>query len=862
MRLLERDCQLEQLRTLLAKAGGGRGHLVALLGEAGVGKTALVETFAETVAEEARILRGACEDLSIPDVLAPLHDLAREAGWDLPQALSRGRWRLPLFSEALRVFGLQERSTLLVIEDLHWADEATLDFVRFLGRRIRNTRILLLVTARSDQSVGQAHVRHVLAEVPPDNVARIEVPLLSDAAVAELAREQGEDAAALYGLTAGNAFFVTELLRAGSLGNTPASLRDAVMARAGQLSPEARDLLDVVSVFPRRVEAAVLEQLCDEKVVETLSLCIGQGMLVAAGDGYAFRHEIARRAVEEELPAARRRKLNALALAVLKRGGRAASARLAHHAIKAEDSGAVREFAPRAAAEASRLGAHREAAGHYLAALAHANTFDIAERVRLYEGCAFECHLIGRMEEALRAMGAALELHRASGNNRKQGDALRWLSRLSYLAGDRAAADDFGRQAAELLAPLPPGPELAMAYSNLAQLAMLAGEREAALTHGDNAIALAEEFGRADILCHALNNQGTAEQWRSPRRARQLLDRSLTIALEQDFQEHAARSYTNRGCVEVNTFGYSEADRFLSEGIAYCEARDLDTWRDYMRGWRAELLLQQGRWNEAAEEALRVLGNDSATPLVRYPAAVALARLRLRRGDPTAGELLEELSAFLDKGMELQRLAPYACLMAERAWLGEGDRVAALGLIEKAEAIATDRAAAASVLSWRPRLAPESGMPTVDGAPEPFRLLFAGDWQGSAAAWFALGAPYEEALALLGGDAAAQQRALAIFEALGAGATVERVRGLLRERGLRPVARGPRAATQANPAGLTRRQMDVLRLLDQGCSNAQIAENLFVSPKTVDHHVSAILEKLEATSRGEAAAIARRLGLL
>ena len=182
--LLERQTQLEQLDELLAEAANGRGRVVALSGEAGAGKSALVEAFTGAAGQGAHIFRSACEDLSIPDPLGPLYDLAREAQWAMPQAVAARRGeRLPLFSDALDVFEARTGTTLLVIEDLHWADDATLDFVRFLGRRIANTHILLLVTARTDRSEGQMRVRRALGEIPSGSVARIDVPLLSEAAV-------------------------------------------------------------------------------------------------------------------------------------------------------------------------------------------------------------------------------------------------------------------------------------------------------------------------------------------------------------------------------------------------------------------------------------------------------------------------------------------------------------------------------------------------------------------------------------------------------------------------------------------------------------------------------------------------------
>lgn len=863
MSLLERATQLEQLSSLLAAAVPGHGRIVAICGEAGAGKTALVEAFAGQVANTARVLRSACEDLSVPDPLGPLYDLAREANWTLLRSGEDAqRQRLPLFSDALEAFESDDGPTLLLIEDLHWADEATLDFVRFLGRRIAKSHIVLLLTARTDSIDGQRRMRRALADIPGDNVVRIDVPLLTEAAVSKLVSDAGRDAQAIYRATAGNPFFVTELLRAESGQQLPPSVRDTVLARAERLSADARRALDAVSVFPRQAEAATLQIVCGPGSAGHLAECVASGLIDDLGQAFAFRHEIARDAIALALAPSLRRDLNTRALAKLRSSGEVPVARLVHHALEASDLAAVRELAPIAAAEASRVGAHRQAAEHYETALQQAENFNTDERAGLFERFAVECHLIGRLPTSVEAAGEACRLRRSQGDKLKEGDGLRWLSRFSYVLGDRASADKYGQEAIELLQTVPPGPELAMAYSNQSQLAMLGGDVEATLHHGARAIALAETFGHADIICHALNNIGTSEAWIDVDTGRQHLDRSLRIALEGDLQEHAARAFTNRAWLEISVLAFPAAEAVLKTGIEYCVERDIDTWRDYMRGWLAELFLRQGRWNEANEVALQVLGNENAPPLIRYPAATVLARLRMRRGSHPTEELMAELSRYLEKGMELQRLAAYATVLAERAWLGQGDRDEALHLLDDAQRMAASKALFGELTFWRHLLAPASHPGDTAGMAAPYRLHFAGDWQAASVKWTEIGAPYDQALTLLGGDEGAQREALAIFQALGAETVVQHVRTLMRRRGITRIGRGPRRTTRANSAGLTEREMEVLQLLGRGYSNKRIAAELDISPKTVDHHVTALLGKLDATSRGEATAQARNAGLI
>lgn len=861
MTLLERQSLIDQLDVLLAEAVRGHGRVVAIKGEAGVGKSALVRAFADSAAGTAQILWGACEDLATPEPLGPLQEIARGINWDL-QASIRQDGRLATFSEAVEVFGRAGKVSLVVIEDLHWADDATLDFVRFLGRRIATSRILLLLTSRGDEAQARTRLRRALADIPSHSVTRIDVPLLSEAAVAILARSAGCEPAAIHRLSAGNAFYVTELIRSPDGVTLPASVTDTVLARIDRLPPAAREVLEVVSIIPRRAELALVDAVLQRQSASDIEECVAASMLTISDDTCAFRHEVARRAVLEALPLQRRRTLNARALQALGQDN-AAVTRLAHHAQEANDPVAIRTYAPIAGKEAARLGAHREAVEHFRAALTFANTFNLVERLDLYERFAFECHLVGRIKDALAAQKSALELYQAAGDCLREGDSLRWLSRLSYLDGNRSDADMYGELAAELLEPLPPGAELAMAYSNLSQLAMLANQPDAAADYGARAIALAEPgaLDRPDILCHALNNVGSAAQWRDPGYARQQLDRSLQIALANGFPEHAARTYTNRGWLEFQQLADADAVTWLEAGIAYCIENDLDTWRDYMRAWLAEAHLRQGRWDEAAATAHLVLANEDAAPLARYPANLALAKLRTRRNDP-ADDLMQALAGYLETGLELQRLAPYAVLMAEQAWLGLAPQEAAAALLDKARSMATDTTMTAEVVCWQQRLGVDAKIPNMPAAPEPYRLMLAGNWDAAARAWQHLAAPYEQALALLKGDHAAQRQALEIFDHLGATAASARVRDLLRLEGVRPSRHGPRASTRSNSWGLTSRQIDVLKLVDGGLSNGQIADKLFISPKTVDHHISAILDKLDARSRGEAAAIARSSGLI
>ncbi len=859
--LLERDGQLAALRAELDHATAGRGRVAALVGEGGAGKTSLAEAFLAGLPAGVAVLRSACENLTVPDPLGPLHDLAREAGWPIERYLGDAQSeRLPLFSAALTAFADSTRTTVVLVEDLHWADDATLDFVRYFGRRIGKAPALLLLTARDDASEGRRRLARALADVPVDRITRLDVPALSAEAVSALASTSGQDAAAIYAASAGNPFLATELIRAGA-DVLPASVRDATLARSERLSPAGQAALAVVSIFPRRVEPSVLAGMLD-RADQGLSECIAHGMLEHHQGGYAFRHEIARRAVEAALTAPERAALNVRALAVLRDTDRISPARLVHHAAEAMDAAAVRELAPLAAYEASRIGAHREAAEHYRAMLRLADDFDPADRALLHSRYAFECHLVGRLPEAIEAQKQARALYRQLGDTVLEGDTVRWLSRMSYLNGCRDDAESYGTEAIALLETQPPGPELAMAYSNRAHLAMLADCAEDAITDGREAIALGQVLGRPDIISHALNNVGTARIWVDVELGLSELRDSLAIALAHNFQEHAARAYTNLGCSLVNALDLTEAARVLAEGIAYCRERDLDTWTQYMSGWLAETCLRQGDLDAVGDIVLPILGDDTASSMMRYNSAGALARLRLRRGDPGIDPLLAEMRSHLSANREVQRLAPYGALLAEQAWLGHGDVGEALQTLREAHAMTPNDRMHAELPVWIARLGAAPEIRSLDALPEPYRAELAGNWRRAATLWQERGAPFDAAMALAGGDEAAQREAVSAFEAVGAYASADRVRARMRQRGIAHVAKGPRRTTRDNALGLTRREMEILQLVGKGFSSKRIAADLAIAPKTVDHHVASLLEKLGSHSRGEAIALAREVGVL
>jgi DNA-binding CsgD family transcriptional regulator len=834
---------------------------VAIAAEAGAGKTALTERFVANLAGGARVFWGACENLSTPEVLLPLRDIARASG----EAFDLTADHINAFESLLRLLSRGAAPALLIIEDVHWADTATLDLIRYLGRRIARVRALILITYRDEELDARSTVRNVLGESPAGSVERLMLEPLSLAAVTDLAAKAGRRGEELYALTAGNPFLVTEALAVE--GDVPTdAVRDSTLARASRLSESARIVLEGVSIFPRHAETALVADLVKHAMDAGLDDCVEKGMLSLEGGLLQFRHELARRAIEASIAPTRRRALHQKVVDVLKRRADARASEIAHHAERAGDVAVLLKFAQLAGEEAAAAGAPREAAAHYGVMLRHREALGAQLVVETLERHAEQAYLMGSADMAMVSMAEAAELRRRARQPLRLGWDLTRLTRFAWMCSRRAEAERFVAEAIAVLQTAPPGAELAWAYSHQSQLDMLDSRMPSAITWGERALTLARQLGEEEIVIHALANIGSSRDDEAGAEPCRELVESLDLAIAGGYHDHVERASCNLSCTHYWRRDYERALQYVERGVAYAAALDLTHWEGYLRGWRALIWLDRGDWSRAEEEAQEICSRSFATEMYRFPALIALARLRLRRGDQDAEIPLDAARALAATVAEPQRVVYIATLDAERAWLSDQEDEAceaAKTQLRETLAMGEQRGAlwvVEDVVLWLSML----GDPMAGTAhfASPYREHCEKRWDEAAAGWRSAGRPYEEALALSLGDENAQRRALEIFDGLGAVPASARLRRQLRAGGARAVPRGPIAGTRANAAGLTRRQVEVLGLIDEGMSNAEIARRLCISAKTAEHHVSAIMARLDATTRQKAAVVARARGLI
>jgi DNA-binding CsgD family transcriptional regulator len=850
-----------ELAVLAARADGARdsgGGLVIVTGESGAGKTSFVETFLDRGSRDVRVLWGGCDPLSTPRPLGPIHDLADQLGSATRQLLTTADHPHEIFTAVFE--DLRAQPSILIIDDLHWADQAVVDLLRFVLRRIRRTRSLVIGTVRDDE-IGFSHpVRLLLGDVARSaSATTLPLPPLSLAAVTELAGDTDVDPGWLHSITGGNAFFVGEMLdhRGDAL---PTTVRDAILARTVNLEVAAWDLLNLLAVAPGVIPNVLLTDL---GVTVPALRALDEARLIRRTErGVAFRHDLCRLAVTSVIPPGAEAELHRRMIAAYDAGSQHDPAIVTHHALGAGDQHRTLSAASEAGRASARTGAHTQAAEFYQIALSYGGTLPPERKADLLELLAQECYLIDRLDEATAARRRALSLR----EELKQPAAIsanhHALALYESYRANLTAAERHGAQAIAALAEPGSQSELVLlghALTTQAYFAISAGDIE----HSETLVA------RARTLVDAADDPvlggrlAIVEGYRGglvgDAGAREAIVSGITAATEHVADDVYAYGCSILALIDLEQRHHDRTAELLDVSVPLCVERDVPFGRSWLFATRARIALLLGDWDGAAADADTVLAGVN-WPLVSTWPWIVRALISLRRDGVAAPGLDEAWRVFCGYGDHF-RLFPAAAI-AEQAWLtgNPDDRLPACrALLDSCPVHGIDMAIG-DLAVWLHRLDPGIDTPRAAG---PYRLLLDGMFDAAADEFQRLSMPYEAALALIdSGDAEMTRLGLGVLDRLGATAVAAKVRRDLRLGGASVVPAKSRSATLSNAAGLTARQVEVLGLMDQGLTNAELAERLYLSVRTVDHHVAAILGKLGVAGRRDAIRKGRELGIL
>jgi DNA-binding CsgD family transcriptional regulator len=856
VQLLERERELEMLRVAVRQAAaGGQGAGFALTGDSGAGKSALVEAVCAE-AGDLRVLRGHCDPLNTPRPLGPFRDLA------VPGLEDIGHADVLLSEVCEQVYAaLRTEPTVLVVEDLHWVDAASVDVLRFLARRVESMPLVLLMTYRDLEIDPRHSARVLLGDVAAlDGLSTLALRPLTVDGVKHLVHGTGLDAERVHAVTGGNPFFVTAVTREPDL-PMPGSVRDAVLARTADVSQADFEVLQLVATAPDRLNDRVLPLL--DVDLPTLRRLDETALLTRTNDGIVFRHELARLAVESTVPPGGGSRLHARLLDALEQVEPREPAVLSHHAVLARDPARAAAYAREAAAEAIRAGAHSEAAAFFETALEHLDDVAPGERAELLLALSYQQYMTSRLAEALDNARATFSLWQEAGDEAGLAGAHAAVAIYEYYNARRRQAEDHLERAASIATGA--GSRLAFGHARTtrAYLAYMRSDVALALDCLRDADDVIEEQPEAFLELRGRVIDDANALATGDGEARTRLFDHMEAARAQGFDELASTVYSNLANLDVEHGRYRAAERVLAESLPFTFERDIPICRHWQTGVRTRLQFVKGHWNAALEDASSVLDARGMPFATLWPHLVR-ALVPLRRGDEAQLSEVEDAWSLAERLDEpLRRLAVLAAL-AEVAWMTDrpDPRVSELAVAQLPVLGTAPGAdwAAGNLAVWLRRLDLPVDLPP--HVAEPFRHVLEGRYADAASWWHLAGDPFDEAMAWTDSpDAEDRIRGVTQLDKLGAVGTADRLRVVLRQEGLTTVPQRPRESTRANHGGLTNRQLDVARLVARGLSNNEIAGRLYISPKTADHHVSAILAKLGLPNRRAVVVQADELGL-
>ncbi len=864
MELIERDGFLDLLQTQLNNTAAGEGHCLFISGEAGIGKTTLVKAFLKQQADSCLIYQGACDALFTPRPLAPLHDIL----WHV----SKDRWpvstileeRSALFANFFQELSTKEKQLLIVFEDIHWADEATLDFIKFFARRISQLPCLFILTYRDDEIHSRHPLRNVLGQLPPDSFTKISITPLSKQAVEKMAMEKGYSGEDVYSISGGNPFYVNEILASYSPG-VPDNIKDSILSVYDRQEEGTRHAWQICSVIPEGLEVnrfAKIRTSWDEAVDH----CFAMNVIIVKNNKVVFKHELYRRTIEESLSPFKRIELNKKILELLLTSfeDEGEIERIVHYAKNANDKKLVVKYAPLAAKQAAAVGAHIEAAKLFLSAIEYYQENDKDTLIQFYESYAYQCYLTNQLKDAIIYAEKSLKLLKEKNEVQKICSCMRLLSWYWWFECNGTKAEFYATEAIDLLASQPSSPAKAMAFAHLGRLKMLSDQKEECLLWSEKAKLMAEELSNEEVLCYVLNSVGfiLSKNLFTRKNGLDFLNQSKDIALKNNDEENIAYAWANLGVDVVVMKDFQVAKKILDEGIQFCEERDIGLGVKFLLTYKARLALETGNWKEAYSSANNYIKDENWPPVCKIGALVVVATIRMRCGANDVLPILTEAKEKAFKNREPQRILPVMSAMLEYEWITgkeiikESDLDLVVELVKQRGNIYDNSAFAYWLVKARNQKV---------ALPEHYEAYLLNNHMQvhkAAELWKTLGCPYEQALALFEGTDDDKRVALSIFQQLGADAVYEKTKMNMRAAGIKKIPRGLRESTKTNPAQLTNRELDILQLLQHAVQNKEIASTLYISPKTVDHHISNILFKLDVHSRSKAVTEAVRLGIL
>ena len=854
MELIERSDFLDILQSHFGNIDEKGGHCIFISGEAGMGKTSLIKAFCKKIKGNANICLGTCDSLFTPRPLAPLYDILLQFKNMVQESNRENSDHTSFFARIFQKLKNEKGISLVVFEDIHWADEATLDFIKFLARRISQLQCLFVLTYRDNEIHLNRPLRNVFGQLPVDCFTRLQLTPLSKQAVEKIALEKGYKGEDIYTISGGIPFYVTELLASYNPG-IPDSIKDSILSVYNKIEEKTRQVWNLLSVIPDKFELKHLEKF-EPLYAPAIEYSLLNQILFIRDGFISFKHELFRRTIENSLSPLKRIELNKRILALFKESFESKNEieRIIHHAKNANEYDLVVQYAPIAAKRAVSVGAHTEAAKLYLSAIEYYQGNDTETLIQFYEPYAYECYLTNRIKEAIIYREKALQIWKGKNDNEKTGDTLRFLSRLWWVEGKREKAEAYARQAIETLENQPSSRVKAMALSNMSQLKVISYELDESINFGVKAITMAKELDDEEVLCHALNNVGTSRCLIQASRQKgiEMLRQSLEIAQKNAYHEHAARAYLNQALHATEMKDYGLAKTTFQEGIQYCDDRDLNLYTILLMVFRARLQFETGNWQQAYDIASDFIKKEDQLAIVKTGALVIVSTIKMRRGESDLLPLLLEAKEIAFETMEPRSVIPIVTALLEYEWMtgtsliNQSDLNHAIPMFEDRGNIYKKSEFAFWLLKARKQQWQHDKY--FDGY----------DFHNQASAlnaanlWKQLGCPYEQALALFEGGEDDKKKAIEIIHNLGANAAYEKMKFEMRASGIKSIPRGIRKTTQSNSAHLTERELDVLHLMKEGLQNKEIAGKLFISTKTVDHHISSIFFKLDVKSRAKA----------